>query len=93
MYSVRFKYFQLEELEARANILKKELETIHQDYKRAVDDCEDAHQRIRSLEEFINEPIKCENDQELYEALVDKLSSLENLGQETKQRIKQHYLN
>ena len=77
----------IEALEARANILEKELETIRRDYKRALDDLEDANQRIKTLEDTINEAIKNEHDPEVFEVLVNKLSNLENKNNSLKEKI------
>ena len=63
--SLSCKVSQHEELEARADKLEKELKALRREYKQAVDDCEEANQRINTLEDFINKQMKSERNPEV----------------------------
>ena len=78
---------QLEECEARANKAERELETIRRNYKQVIDDREEAYQKIKTLENLMNKPIKSEFGPEAFEGLVTKVSSLENENNTLKEKI------
>ena len=87
MFSDPCKDSQLEDFKARANKLESELETIRCNYKQAVDDREKAYQKIKTLEDLINIPIKSERGPEAFEGLLTKQSSLENENNILREKI------